>query len=280
MKPLHHRVKLTEPANAVDALSAATGLPKARIKDAMSKGAVWVQRGAKSVRLRRASRVLNTGEELAIYYNPGILAERPPEPELVADRTGYSVWNKPAGMFASGSRYGDHHSIVRYVECHWDRPSLLVHRLDRYTRGLMVIAHAKRVAADLSRQFRERSMRKVYRAEVVGELRDACTVDLALAGKSARSHVAPLQVLEETTLVEVVIESGRKHQIRQHLALLGHPVVGDALYGAAQHPDLRLSAVELAFACPVNGERVTFKIDQEVDFPSGTRHPARDLSWK
>lgn len=261
MKTLHHHMKLAEPANAVDALSTATGLPRARIKDAMSKGAVWVQRGAKPVRLRRASRVLNAGEELAIYYNVAILAERPPEPVLVADRTTYSVWNKPAGMFASGSRYGDHHSIVRYVECYWDRPSLLVHRLDRYTRGLMVIAHARRVAAELSRQFRERTTRKVYRAEVVGELREACTVDVPLAGKPARSHVAPLQVLDETTLVEVVIESGRKHQIRQHLAHLGHPVVGDALYGGAQHPDLQLTAVELGFDCPLNGERVVFEVD-------------------
>ena len=133
MKPLHHRMKLTEPANAVDALSAATGLPKARIKDAMSKGAVWVQRGAKSVRLRRASRVLDTGEELSIYYNAHSRSDRLNLswcPTELVIRSGTSLRACSLGF---SIRRPPFHSAVCGVSL--DRPSLPVHRLDRYTRA-------------------------------------------------------------------------------------------------------------------------------------------------
>ncbi len=245
------------PGKAVDLLSAATALPKSRIKDAMQKGAVWLVRDGRAKRLRRASRELVPGDELRLYYSPTVLDAQPPAPTLLVDERPYSLWYKPAGLMSSGTRYGDHHSIARWVEGHLQRPSFPVHRLDRYTRGLMLIAHAKKTARQLSAQFREHRVSKTYQARVRGRLMSACTLTLPLDGKAAISHVSPTTVYANSTDVSVRIDTGRKHQIRRHLAHIDHPVVGDVIYGGAEVADLQLVAVCLGFVCPVRGARRT-----------------------
>ena len=87
-----------------------------------------------------------------------------------------------------------------------------------------------------------------------------CTVIPVGTGKQAISHITPLRADEEQSLVKVVIDTGRKHQIRQHLAGIGHPVLGDALYGKGTPPDLQLAAVALAVECYETGETVTFSL--------------------
>ncbi len=164
----------------------------------------------------------------------------------------------------SGTRYGDHHSIVRWVQQHLDRPSYLVHRLDRFTRGVMVIAHSKAVAARLSQQFAQRTVRKEYQAEVAGRVRGELTLSNPVDGKPAVSHVMPLRT-GPTSVVAVRIETGRKHQIRRHLADAGFPVVGDRLYGqpdAAE--DLQLVAVCLLFSCPQTGRPVQYRLPETL----------------
>src|SRR5690606_8635717 len=113
--------------------------PKGRIKDAMNKGAVWHKRGSKTRRLRRATQILSAGDELALYYNPDVLALVPPAPVLLADESQYSVWIKPAGLLAQGSQEGDHCALLRLAELALGRPVFLVHRLDREAAGLMLI---------------------------------------------------------------------------------------------------------------------------------------------
>ena len=93
--------------NAVDVLKNASGLPKQRIKFAMTQGAVWLTRGRNTQRLRRAKRALRQGDELHLYYDDDILAEKPVEPALVADVGDYSVWHKPGGLRSQGSKWGD-----------------------------------------------------------------------------------------------------------------------------------------------------------------------------
>jgi tRNA pseudouridine32 synthase/23S rRNA pseudouridine746 synthase len=263
-------VKIESPEDAsVDLLQQATGLSKQRIKLAMTQGAVWITRGKNTQRLRRAKRALRVGDEVHLYYDAEILAEIPPEPILVADVGGYSVWNKPFGLRSQGSKWGDHCTLVRWAERHLqpERTAFTVHRLDRAANGLMLVAHSKSVAAAFSKLFREREVEKHYRAVVAGDFSKHASplrVEKAIDDKEAISEFSLVDVVDDgnRSIVDVRIETGRKHQIRRHLADLGYPVIGDRLYGdgEADGVDLQLTACTLAFQCPVNKDRVEYRL--------------------
>ena len=253
----------------VDLLKRATGLSKQRIKRAMTQGAVWMTRGQNTQRLRRATRKLRAGDEVHLYYDPEILAEIPNEPELVADVGGYSVWNKPYGSRSQGSKWGDHCTVVRWAERHLqpERPAFTVHRLDRAANGLILVAHSKSMAAALSEKFRKREIEKSYLALVAGDFSsqpDPLRIEQPIDGKEAISEFSLREVDAdgERSLVDVQLETGRKHQVRRHLAELGHPVIGDRLYGAGAEDgvDLQLTAYRLAFHCPANDRPVEYRL--------------------
>lgn len=245
---------LKKPQIAVDALSDATGLSKQRIKDAMAKGACrWTHKG-KQVRLRKAKREVKAGTRLQLFYDDIVLARKAEPAELLTDFGNYSVWFKPHGLLAQGSQWGDHCSLLRVAEVQTGKPCFLVHRLDADAAGLMLIAHDSKAAAALSECFAGRTLRKVYHARVCGNLEaQALTIDTPVDDRDAISHVTTLasDASGASTVVEVIIETGRKHQIRQHLAGLGHPIVGDRLYGKPDTLPLQLIAVELEFSCPL-----------------------------
>ncbi len=250
---------------AVQLLASASGLSRQRIKRAMQCGAVWLGRGrSRPRRLRRADRLLQPGDQLHLYYDPQILATTPPSATLVADLDRYSVWDKPQGMWSQGSKWGDHCTIQRWAERHLQRPAFIVHRLDRAARGLILIAHGKSTAAALAALFRDRQMEKHYRAWVHGRFaKGEHTLSNPLEDRPAVSHVRHLTYLQEQdrTLLEIHIETGRKHQIRRHLQQSGHPIVGDRLYGnGGDEEDLQLEACRLAFVCPLDGERRCFEL--------------------
>ncbi len=256
----------------VDLLQRATGLSRQRIKLAMTLGAVWITRGRNTQRLRRAKRVLRVGDEVHLYYDVKILAEIPPEPTLIADVGGYSVWRKPYGLRSQGSKWGDHCTVARWAERHLqpERPAFTVHRLDRAANGLILLAHTRTIAATLSDLFQKRAVEKRYQALVAGDFSvqpDPLRVEQAIDGREAVSEFSLQQVSTdgERSLVDVRIETGRKHQIRRHLAGLGHPVIGDRLYGEGGHDgvDLQLTARLLAFHCPVTDDRVEYRVASE-----------------
>jgi len=255
--------------DATTLLQDASGLAKQRIKLAMTQGAVWLTRGGHTQRLRRAKRALRAGDELHLYYDADILAEEPPAPDLIADVGEYSVWNKPYGLRSQGSKWGDHCTITRWAERHLqpERPAFTVHRLDRAANGLILVAHSKGMAAELAKIFRSRKIEKRYRAFVTGTFasdEDPLRIEQPIDGKEAVSEVSLISVSNDgaQSLVEVRIATGRKHQIRRHLAELGHPVVGDRLYGngEADGVDLQLQAFLLAFRCPVSNQKVEYQL--------------------
>jgi|TARA_Y100000310_G_scaffold343800_1_gene453110 tRNA pseudouridine32 synthase/23S rRNA pseudouridine746 synthase len=258
----------TAGSSAVDLLTGATALSKSRIKDAMNKGAVWLIRRRSTRRLRRVDRVLRQGDQLQLCYNPRILSEVPATPSLLADRNQYSVWYKPRRMLATGSQFGDHCALSRWVEKHLrpPRPVFVVHRLDRESRGLMLLAHTREVAAQLSKEFKERLVEKHYRVVVQGELKREGTVELPIDGRQATTHLiaTAYDPHEQTTLVDVKIETGRKHQIRRHLAAIGYPLVGDARYGDDDKREMELVAHQLAFSCPTTSRWITFSVPAEL----------------
>ena len=239
---------------ATDFLAQETGLSKSKIKTTMTRGAVWLKSGSSRKRLRRAKAKLVPGDLVSIYYSPKVLEAVPAKPILVDDQSSFSVWEKPVGLMSGGSRFGDHCSINRVVEQQLDRPTFLVHRLDRYVWGLMVLAHSKSAAAHLSGQFQQRETTKVYHAIVHGKLSEERAINTPVDNKIASSTVKPISLDADTSLIEVRIETGRKHQIRQHLASIDHPVVGDRQYGSQDMKGIQLAAVELGFKSPLNGE--------------------------
>lgn len=259
----------TEEETALAALARISGLPKARIKDAMNKGAAWLRRGRAEKRLRRSTFVPRPGDVLSLHYNADILASPAPQARCVADERSYSVWDKPAGLLAQGTREGDHCSLLRQVEQELGREVFLVHRLDREASGLMLVAHTGKAAAALSALFadagEERVIRKLYRVEVKGALPESGSFDAALDGKAALTRFRCLEhnAQRGSSVAEVELVTGRKHQIRRHFAAAGFPVLGDPRYGEhnTDPRGLQLRAVQLQFTCPLSRRPRDYRAD-------------------
>jgi tRNA pseudouridine32 synthase / 23S rRNA pseudouridine746 synthase len=261
---------------ALDLLAEGTGLSKQRIKDAMNKGAVWWTLKGKTLRLRRATKVLYKGSKIQFFYDEQVLVRKPESANLIYDGGNYSIWFKPAGMLSQGSQWGDHCSILRWVEVNGQpnegqrqRECFLVHRLDADAMGLIILAHDSQSAAKLSALFQARDMRKFYQAWVVDDC-DIPTLGLTLNdeldGKSAITHIKKVRVENNKTLLDVHIETGRKHQIRRHLANIGHPIVGDKLYGSKSPSGLQLLAYRLEFVCPNTKQPVIVELPVDMQF--------------
>lgn len=194
------------------------------------------------------------------------------------------VVEKPAGMLSvpgRGPALADC-VIVRLQALHPD--ALTVHRLDMVTSGLLLHARGKGNQAVLSRQFEQRLVRKRYVALVEGWVDDADgEVDLPLrcdwenrprqcadriAGRPAltRWRLLERRVESGCSLLELEPVTGRTHQLRVHLACIGHPIVGDVLYGAQPSERVCLHAAQLAFTHPVTAAPLVF--DSSAPFAS------------
>ncbi|MFT5788449.1 MAG: tRNA pseudouridine32 synthase/23S rRNA pseudouridine746 synthase [Shewanella sp.] len=272
MSPLKKEchIKVTEPEiDAVSLLSQQTELSKQAIKQAMQKGAVWLTHGKQTNRLRRAKKALNHGDELHLYYNQAVLDEQIADAELLFDQGQYSVWYKPFGMRCQGSKWSDHTTINRFAETHLEpaRSAYIIHRLDLAATGLIVLGHSKKITAAIAKLFETRALDKYYQVIVEGEFSESrVTINTDVDGKSALSHAHRLEYNAELnqSKVQVKIESGRKHQIRVHMASIGHPVVGDRLHGNGSEdtPNLQLTSCYLNFICPVTQENKIFELPQ------------------
>ena len=256
---------------AIDVLGEHTSLSRQSIKQAMHKGAVWLTRKRGTQRIRRADKALQSKDRLHLYHDPKVLSIKPAEPRMIADEGEFSIWYKPFGMLSQGSKWGDHCTISRWVETHLrpQRPAFIVHRLDRAATGLMIIAHAKSTAARFAVMFEQRQLEKTYTTLVRGNVTESQTISTPIGTKRAVSHVRPLayDAQRDMSLLEVRIETGRKHQIRQHLAGAGHPVVGDRLFGESspkEATDLCLTASALAFVSPIDGRQKSYGLPADL----------------
>ncbi len=251
-------------------------LSSSQLKQAINKGCLWLECGKKIKRIRRLKSQLQQGQQLHFYYNQKILSEEPLKAQLIEDNGAYSIWHKSAGMLCQGSKWGDHTTIYRYAEKQLkpQRNSIIVHRLDKMTSGLMILAHQRKIAAAFTAIFEQRQIEKHYRVMVHGHFKQAenrYTINTPLNNKSAVSHIKLMEVNQQSqrSILDVHIETGRKHQIRQHLAMEGYPVVGDRLYGlnnGAQEikEDLQLTAYKLQFNCPLSGEVKKYQLDERI----------------
>ncbi|HEY9036421.1 MAG TPA: RNA pseudouridine synthase [Pseudomonadales bacterium] len=261
----HWRVQPAAPVKALDALIAETGLSKGRVRHAMNCGAVWLSRPGKSQkRLRRATAELLAGDVVDLYYDVTVLERKPIPAIRVADERRYSVWFKPPGLLTQGSRYGDHCSLSRQVEQHDpSRSVFMVHRLDREAQGLVLLAHDREAAARLSALFSEHRITKTYRVSVSGKAMERGELTEPIDGKEACTRFVreSYNAENDTSVLLVTLVTGRKHQIRRHLAGIGHPVLGDPRYGGRLcEQGLQLAAVSLVFDDPFERGRREYRI--------------------
>lgn len=164
-----------------------------------------------------------------------------------------------------------------------ERPGI-VHRLDKDTSGLLVVARDDATHAALQKQVQQREVERVYLALAGGRLASRTgTIDapigrasrqrhrMAVSGaapRQARTHFEVLELLAAETYLEAKLETGRTHQIRAHFAAIGHPLISDATYGGAEKYGLSrhfLHAHRLAFTHPASGEPMSFRSELPED---------------
>ena len=214
---------------------------------------------------------------VVVHADPELVVIDKPAGLVVHPGAGHHDGTLVGGLLA---RYPDIPALVDSGVCPADRPGI-VHRLDKGTSGLMVVARTEMAYTALVAQLADRTMRRRYLALVEGLVADdrgeidapigrstrtPTKMAVSSNGRSARTGYTVLERRSEPrelTLLELSLESGRTHQIRVHMAAIGHPVVGDARYGA---PDRRLGsgrfflhAGRLAFTHPGTHERVEFE---------------------
>jgi 23S rRNA pseudouridine1911/1915/1917 synthase len=229
------------------------------------------------------------GEVIRVRVPPPVRAEPSPERiplSIVYEDAHLIVVDKPAGMPAHPGPGHSGHTLVNALLAHCpDLPGIggvqrpgIVHRLDKDTSGLIVAAKDEKTHGGLTRQLSERSMHKTYLALVEGRLgpreamidapigrdpshRQRMAILPAARGREAQTRYRVREYLDGYTYLEVSPITGRTHQIRVHLASLGHPIVGDAVYGKASPLVGRqfLHAWRLAFRHPATGEEVSFE---------------------
>lgn len=185
--------------------------------------------------------------------------------------------DKPAGLLSvpgKGAHLAD--CLLSRIKAEYPT-ALLVHRLDRDTSGVMIFALSAHAQRHLGLQFEKRQVRKVYLAEVWGKLEGQGEVNLPLAvdwpnrpkqhvdHENGRAAITGWRAKrsEDTSRVELRPETGRSHQLRVHMAELGHPILGDPFYAPpearAAAPRLMLHAWKLALRHPDGGERLEFR---------------------
>lgn len=194
-------------------------------------------------------------------------------PEVIYEDANVVVMNKPAGLLSMAKgQYCPENTLERY--------GLLVHRLDRDTSGVVILAKNEETQRFLKKQFQARTTHKTYYAVVSGvpklaaaridlplirDLKRPTTFRVDAGGKPAETFYRVLKSDGEHALLELKPTTGRTHQLRVHLQYLGHPIVGDVVYGVEKAPRMYLHAGALELTLP-GGERRVFEASLPPEF--------------
>lgn len=291
------------PGRIDKALADASGLSRERVKALIAEGAVLI--GGRTA--GSSSAKVGEGAPFAITLPPAAPLEAAAQdiPLAIVFEDGHLiVVDKPAGMVvhpAAGNRDGTlvnallHHCAGRLSGINGVARPGIVHRIDKDTSGLLVVAKTDAAHEGLAAQFARHSIDRRYLAVCAGQpsplegtvatrlgrsdadrKKMAVLPDASRRGKRAVTHYRTLQRLSHAALIECRLETGRTHQVRVHCASIGHPLLGDPVYGRTpkalrpllERLDFRrqaLHAAELGFIHPVTGERLHFRAEPPTD---------------
>lgn len=294
--------KAEDAGSRLDAyLAAAFGLTRSAAERLLEQGAVEVVLGEASKKYR-----LKGGEEITLTLPDPTPSEALPEDiplDIVYEDEDIIVINKPQGMVVHPAAGNEHGTLVNALLHHCkgslsgiggvERPGI-VHRIDKDTSGLLVVAKNDAAHLFLSDRLKTHDIRRVYYAITVGGVREECgSVNAPIGrhptdrkkmaicrhegeGREAITHYEVLERFSGFTLVKCQLETGRTHQIRVHMASLGHPLLGDPIYGGngsrfeANHRKYFhgqcLHAGELSLTHPRTGKQMTFHAPLPADF--------------
>ena len=264
---------------------------RARLQKLLSEGKVYVNGKA----VKKSYKVAEN-DQISFEIPPLQELDAVPEDipiDIVYEDDELLVVNKPKGLVVHPAPGHENHTLVNALLFHCDgrlssingviRPGI-VHRIDMDTSGLLVVAKTDRAHNGLAEQIKEHSMHRCYHAVVYGNIKDdEGVIDApigrhktdrkrmaicAVNGKNAVTHYKVLERFPGYTYIECRLETGRTHQIRVHMASIGHGVVGDPVYGVHPKKEISLSfegqclhAKELGFIHPTGGESVKFDSD-------------------
>jgi 23S rRNA pseudouridine1911/1915/1917 synthase len=263
-------------------------LSRTRIQKLIADGFVTVNE-----QVAKAGLKLNAGDRLKVILPPAPPSPLTPEAiplNIIYEDDDLLVIDKPAGLTVHPAPGHPVHTLVNAILSRFPhlvalsdslRPGI-VHRLDRDTSGVMVVAKNSPAQAKLTEQFRVRSVAKAYLVLVKGKLtpengvieapigrdpRNRKRMAVVTRGREARTEYHVIKYIGDYTLLEVRPETGRTHQIRVHFAAIGYPVVGDKVYGV-KSPFLSrqfIHASRLGFKLPSSGKYMEFKSELPSD---------------
>jgi len=234
----------------------------------------------------KAGEKLHVGDEIEVEDH--LLVDKPPAIEIpiIYEDSDVVVINKPVGILShSKGAFNPEATVSSWLRDYahlreeGDRVGI-VHRLDRTTSGVMITAKTPEAQSWLQKQFSQRKVKKTYVATVEGHLTDEeAVIDMPIernpanpksfrtgqTGKPATTHYRVLSEGDKTSVVELRPTTGRTHQIRVHLKAMGHPIVGDTLYGAKPALRIYLHALELELTLP-SRKRQTFTAPLPPEF--------------
>lgn len=270
------------------------GVSRARLQGLIAAGHVSVEPAGKGPRIRPSYRV-RTGERIMVEIPPAEPTPLRPEAiplDLVYEDGELLVVNKPPGLTVHPGAGRSSGTLVHAVLAHCpDLPGIggalrpgIVHRLDKDTSGLIVVAKTEAALRALQTQIQSRRARRDYLALVHGAVtqregtvdapvgrdpRHRTRMAVTVSGRRAVTHYRAAERFSDATLLEVRLETGRTHQIRVHCASIGHAVVGDRVYGRRTNrwglDRQALHAYRLSFAHPSSGADLRFTAPLPAD---------------
>jgi tRNA pseudouridine32 synthase/23S rRNA pseudouridine746 synthase len=251
----------------VDFIAEHTQLSKAAIKRGLTFGGGWIKPAGQTSfkRCRKAKYTVKPGDSCEFYYDAELIAQQWQAPLVIFENDNFGVWYKPRHQVTQGSRYGDANALERQVSQLRQKPLWLVHRLDSAACGLVLFAYSAAACAQINQLFQSQQIKKIYQAQVLGQIAQEGTIEFALDGASAVTDYQRVLQDDYSSWVKIRLHTGRYHQIRRHFAQLGHPLLGDPRYGSgnAHGAGLQLVACQLEFVDPINRTPVCVTLPRE-----------------
>ncbi|CAG5082139.1 RluA family pseudouridine synthase [Parvicella tangerina] len=241
------------------------------MKKAIDKGYVFVN-GEKS----STARYISTGDKIELMLPETFKKGYERTIDVVYEDDDFAVVNKPAGLLSNGNSFKTLENTLAFnLKKSKQKDALfypqVAHRLDYPTSGLIIVSKTRAMNVALKQLFKTTLIKKTYHAITVGEMKiTSGKIDKEIDGKPSTSHfkvitAVPSNKYQFINLVKLEPVTGRRHQLRIHLASLGFPILGDRNYGSPEHWDMKrglyLAATSISFKHPFTQEDMQFTIE-------------------